>query len=394
MLKFVAVALIVGSYSLTAWAAWGDLDASFGFGGFAYDSVTNHVPRSVFIQADGKILVTGYRTPGVTGNRFFLRRYNANGSLDTTFGTNGSASGVPEGVPKSHYRGESIVILPNGKIAVAGYANGFYGVWKFSTNGVADTAFGTNGMQVLTGYPISLNNSTPEINVQNTRILLSLRKEIAGDWRVVLVRLGGTGEHDTTFGTGGEAITEFDGTMKGYDGTEVGSNGRITVSGYKYYNISEKNMERKLTNGQPDLTFSSPTQSAFGIISPGLVKMANGKYAMRGANPSNNPFPMVPFAEKWTSAGVFQAAQTPVTAYPSGSCPQIFRSENSGKLLVFLSSFLYRMDAELSAGSIEISNCANLTAVTSKSRAALQADDKMVTAGVVNGDMVLVRTLP
>lgn len=68
----VAIALAIVIQTLETRAAWGDLDTAFGSGGIAYDTVTGHRPRSVAIQQDGKILVTGYRVVSHSGERFFL----------------------------------------------------------------------------------------------------------------------------------------------------------------------------------------------------------------------------------------------------------------------------------------------------------------------------------
>jgi uncharacterized delta-60 repeat protein len=77
--------------AVAAPAAPGDLDASFGGDGkvttkfpFAYLGAGS---ASVGIQADGKIVVAG--SAGNRNHRFAVVRYNANGTLDTTFGGDG-----------------------------------------------------------------------------------------------------------------------------------------------------------------------------------------------------------------------------------------------------------------------------------------------------------------
>jgi len=56
MIAFAAVA-----FAPNASAAWGDYDTTFGFLGAVVDDVANYRPNGVAVQADGKILVTGYR---------------------------------------------------------------------------------------------------------------------------------------------------------------------------------------------------------------------------------------------------------------------------------------------------------------------------------------------
>src|SRR5688500_9054706 len=91
--RILTVVLVLAFHAFESRAAWGDYDPSFGFQGVVGDPVTGHIPQGIVIQPDGKILITGYRTLTVGGKGFFLRRYLANGQLDTSFGTNGAAFG-------------------------------------------------------------------------------------------------------------------------------------------------------------------------------------------------------------------------------------------------------------------------------------------------------------
>jgi uncharacterized delta-60 repeat protein len=389
--KLTAIAFfVIFIQTLETKAAWGDLDTNFGFQGAAADTVTGHQPRSVALQADGKILVTGYRAPTpLSGERFFLRRYLANGSLDTAFGTNGAAIGPETNTLSTDYLGHTIVVFANGKIAVAGLANGNCAVWQFNSNGKADKTFGVNGLQILTGYPGSYS---PEMDIQSGKILLSVRKLVGNDLRVVLVRLTSTGALDTHFGSAGESLTGVYGG-KG-SGTVVETDGKITIGGVKYNDLSAKGLERKLSSGQDDLTFSPPTVFSFSIESPGLVKMVNGKYAMRWGNLAGNGS-ITFYLQKFSSAGVIESTITPMNAYPNGGCPEVFTNQNDGKLIVQYLGLLFRTNSEIDGSSIEISDCANLGGIAgSATRAAIQPDDKMITAGVYNGYLMLVRQLP
>src|SRR5436190_6276261 len=71
----------------------GSLDPTFGSGGHVLSSFSNHYDAAdaVTVQADGKIVVAGITvTSGSrTGDDFLVARYNADGSLDTSFGSGG-----------------------------------------------------------------------------------------------------------------------------------------------------------------------------------------------------------------------------------------------------------------------------------------------------------------
>lgn len=391
-LRVMAIVAVVLFQTLEANATWGDFDTSFGFQGAAIDTITGYNPRSVALQPDGKILVTGYRAPTpLSGERFFLRRYLANGSLDTAFGTNGAAIGPETNSITTDYRGDTIVVQASGKIDVAGRANGNHAVWQFNSNGKTDKTFGADGLQVVSGYPV-INNYYPEMNIQSGKLLLSIRKQVGGDFRVALVRLNSNGTLDTHFGNAGESLTGIYGGDKG-SGTVVEANGKITIGGLKYNDLSAKGLERKLSSGQDDLTFTPPTIFSFGIISPGLVKMTNGKYAMRWINlGSNGSLTLV--LEKFSVFGVLESSLSPYNTFPVNGCPEVFTGQNDGKLIVQFAGLLFRTNNELNGSSIEINDCANLGGVTNMARAGIQSDDRMVVAGVYNNYLMLVRLLP
>ena len=69
----------------------GDADPTFGVNGIATtrNAGVSENPRHGLIQADGKIIATGY---GGTPVRPYIYRFNANGTGDATFGAGGIAT--------------------------------------------------------------------------------------------------------------------------------------------------------------------------------------------------------------------------------------------------------------------------------------------------------------
>ncbi len=385
----ISFMIIVTFQTLEAKAAWGDFDTSFGLQGATVDPITGYYPRSVVIQPDGKILVTGYRVTTLGGKGFFLRRYLSNGQLDTAFGNNGAAT-VPEPTfINADYRGERIVVQSNGKIAVAGWANGDYAVWQFTSSGRGDPAFGQNGLQVLTRYPL-IGSEKPEINIQNGKILLSLPKELENNSRLALIRLTSNGTIDNAFGNFGESLTNLFGT--GF-GTIVETNGAITVSGNKFDGSYTKGLERKLANGQTDLSFFPTPSSWNGTLRQGLVKSANGKYVLAILNLAGNGSVTL-FLDKFSSSGVFESSLAPYNGFQISGCPDVFTYQNDGKLLVQSAGKIFRLNAELNGGTMETNSCSNLNGISNFARAAVQTDDKMVVTGVANNYLILARLLP
>lgn len=119
-----------------------ELDFSFGTNGFVTmpldsDAGSFNVNR---IQNDGKILVCGQRL-NATLREDFIARYNPDGTLDTSFANNGFyiCNDTINDV-----NGPNFFILSSGKIiCVVGDIQGE--ITKLNTDGSLDTTFGTNG---------------------------------------------------------------------------------------------------------------------------------------------------------------------------------------------------------------------------------------------------------
>ena len=100
-----------------------DTDPTTGFGG-GTGIVTTNVGAfdngfAVAVQPDGKIVVAGNADAG-TGDRLALLRYNANGALDSGFGTGGIVTRAASG-PSIIAGANAVVLQPGGEIVVAGY---------------------------------------------------------------------------------------------------------------------------------------------------------------------------------------------------------------------------------------------------------------------------------
>src|SRR5687767_10981334 len=88
--KQFALFLITLSFSISAApqfvaAAPGDLDTSFGILGQVQDSTLSTI-RGTVVQSDGKIIAVGQKN-----SQAAIVRYNFDGSVDYSFGTQGTA---------------------------------------------------------------------------------------------------------------------------------------------------------------------------------------------------------------------------------------------------------------------------------------------------------------
>ena len=117
----------------------GTLDNAFGTGGKVLISFIpgNDSANSIALQSDGKIVLGGYEDSGASsGIDFALRRFNTDGTLDSTFDGDGSLV-LP--ISTGHDEITSVAIQSDGKIIGAGNVfNGNYFDWAITRFVVSD----------------------------------------------------------------------------------------------------------------------------------------------------------------------------------------------------------------------------------------------------------------
>lgn len=116
----VAGEAAIGSFSdfaLVRWNTDGSLDGSFDVDGKVTTSLgpERDLANSVAVQADGRIIAGGYSVS--SSNDLALVRYNANGSLDASFG---NAGRVVRRIAGSTAIGNSVLVQSDGNIILAG----------------------------------------------------------------------------------------------------------------------------------------------------------------------------------------------------------------------------------------------------------------------------------
>ena len=106
---------------------------------------------SVAIQSDGKIVAAGYSNNGSNWD-FALVRYNTDGSLDTNFDSDGK---VTTAIGSGNDYAWSVTIQSDGKIVAAGDSNNGsnndFALVRYNTDGSLDTSFDSDG-KVTTDY--------------------------------------------------------------------------------------------------------------------------------------------------------------------------------------------------------------------------------------------------
>ncbi len=235
----------------------GDPDTTFGTDGMVITEVGSSADRaySTVIQSDGKIVAAGHSYNGNDWD-FALARYDSNGTLDTTFGTNGK---VTTDVVYDDY-GYSVAIQNDGKIVVAGYSktyNGDFALVRYDSNGSLDTTFGGDG-KVVTDM-LGQDDRAHSVAIQdNGKIVVAGYSNKGGfKWDFALARYDTNGSLDTTFDGDGKVFTEVGGIAGYARSIAIQDNGKIVVAGYNYDGGIEHDfaLVRYNDNGSLDTTF-------------------------------------------------------------------------------------------------------------------------------------------
>ena len=194
---------------------------------------------SVAVQADGKIVTAGFAYMN-SGFDIALARYNSDGTLDATFGEGGR---VTTDLSRND-RASSVALQADGKIVVAGQAVGRafdFALVRYNGNGMLDATFGTDG-KVLTDFADLTGMAFSSEAALSLAIRLDGKMVVAGrtwvdtgyDWAVA--RYNSDGTLDTSFGTGGKVTTDFAGDSDEAYFVAVQPDGKTVVSGYATIN--------------------------------------------------------------------------------------------------------------------------------------------------------------
>ncbi|MEO8587770.1 MAG: T9SS type A sorting domain-containing protein [Flavobacteriales bacterium] len=259
-------------FGLVRYNTDGTLDASFGTNG----KVTTLVgggpsqSRAIAVQADGKILMTGWSYAGGPDSVGVVR-YNANGTVDAGFGVGGVVSVGGTGNMDAY----AIAVQPDGKIVVAG-DSGFVSaartfVLRLNADGTPDASFGNGGLTTASmgtgaseGFSLALQS--------DGKIITCGRSNSTGNYDLILFRFNADGTLDNTFDGDGKVSTALTAGNDAGRAVAVQPDGKILAAGSRdelgTFGIA---LVRYLANGTPDNTFGtngvapSPTGLGYGI---------------------------------------------------------------------------------------------------------------------------------
>ena len=288
----------------------GSLDLTFNPGGKLVTPIgsADSIGYAVAAQSDGKIVVAGYSNNG-TNDDFAVARYNTDGSLDTGFGTDGK---VTTAIGSGSDVGRAMAVQSDGKIVVAGYSsngtNDDFAVARYNADGTLDTGFGTGGKATTAIGSGSNRAYAVAIHSDGKIVVAGESVNSEGDNDIAVVRYTADGALDTTFSTDGKATTTIGSDDDVGRAVAVQSDGKIVVAGYSY-NGSDTDFAvvRYTAAGALDTTFSTDGKVTTTIgsdddVGNAVAVQSDGKIVVAGYshNGTNDDIAVV----RYTAAGV------------------------------------------------------------------------------------------
>jgi uncharacterized delta-60 repeat protein len=315
----------------------GSLDASFGTKGKVLTAVAGSPAiNALVIQPDGKLLVAGWTNIGgyTWSDVAVLARYNANGTLDRSFGQGGVVTAALGAVGTDFW---AVALQSDGRIVAGGdeypaaSTNSLFAVARFNPNGSLDTSFGSGG-QVTTSIA-SNYAAVHAVLVQSDGRIVAAGSVYGGTQstpqpanEAALVRYDASGNLDPSFGTGGIAATPTpDSITNTANAAALQSDGSIITDGEYYDSTSSANadfvVERYTSTGVLDPSFNGTGIVTTLITSGGAVAQAvviqpsDGKIVAAG-------FTGTSFGNEFALARYLGAATTSTTAVAGRAASQ------------------------------------------------------------------------
>ncbi len=284
--------------AIVRYRADGLLDPSFGGDGMVTTPLQYSHGRAVALQPDNRILVAGE-----SNNSFVLVRLDSDGSLDSTFGTNGIATTTVDSTIGDQPTVRGIDIRPDGKIVIAGGLNNVdtweFAVLRYNSDGSLDLGF--NGTGIAT---TAVGNTGPlgggiafDVALQSDDKIVAAgysHNGIHSD--ITLIRHNADGSLDSTFDGDGIVITDYGAAEEGH-AVALQPNGKIVMAAH----LQEDNFAvlRYNGNGSLDLDFGNNGVAATSFDASGwadpwdIALQTDGKIIAAG---TSEPFGGADFA--------------------------------------------------------------------------------------------------
>jgi uncharacterized delta-60 repeat protein len=265
--------------ALARYLANGSIDVSFGDNGLVVvDAEFDGIMLSAMVQSDGRLVVAGQVSHSAIRNGLALARFNPDGSLDQSFGQSGYAysNSVSSEWGASVARQSDGKLLAFADLSAL-QPQAWYDwqplIMRFHADGSADTTFGTNGRATLPLYTSFLS----ALVQPDGKILLAAANDPAG-WDIaycgsMLARLHPDGVPDEGFGFDGMIDTNIGGCqalgaamLTQPDGRIVLNGGGATIhAGSPVIDTFDHIVTRLSASGERDASFGDAGQATLDV---------------------------------------------------------------------------------------------------------------------------------
>ena len=302
------------NWALERFNANGTLDSSFGTGGVVQTVIGagQSTTLALALQSDGKIVAVGSAWHSSTVGELAVARYNSNGSLDTTFGSRGI---VQIWTSNANYFANAVAIQADGKIDVAG---GGFGLARFNANGSLDNTFGSRRNPGIVAAPAFAGPNGLAIQSNGEIIVVGSTGSA-----MAVARYTTTGQLDSSFGSSGTVTMAPAGSTAAAQRVLIQSNGDIVASGYSGAGTSTVATLARLTStGQLDTTFGG-SNTGFAINSSimfgrSITQEPNGDLVAAGTAPPGANFGVAAFLPSGVPDTTFGTGGTTTADFAGG----------------------------------------------------------------------------
>jgi uncharacterized delta-60 repeat protein len=239
-------------FAIARYRADGTPDSTFGTDGVVLTDVGGaDRAAAVALQADGKIVAAGS-----SDNAVAVVRYRPDGSPDPSFGSHGlvrTSFGGPESA-------EAVAVQPDGKIVVVGWVTtrqqGDMAMARYLPNGDLDANFSRDGKLTVN---LSSGDYLSAIALQRDGRIVAAGASGDGATQFAVVRLRRTGTLDKAFGAGtGVVVTPFPVPAAWANAVVLQPDGMLSVAGFAYdgtvFNVA---LARYTPTGELDAGFGT-----------------------------------------------------------------------------------------------------------------------------------------
>ena len=242
-------------FALVRYNTDGSLDPTFGSNGKVTTDFFQHIDllNGIAVQSDGKILAAGSASHAEMGSEFALARYNSDGSLDLGFGASGKTTTNLSGDDVAN----AVTLRTDGKIVTVGssFTRTFpkFALARYNPDGSLDTSFGENG-KVINSLPGGFDQARAVVLQPDNKIV------IAGDDhptnRFAVFRYNANGSPDTGFGAAGGVTTAVS-LFSAATAIGLQSDGKIVAAGFAEASLLKLffGLARYNPDGSPDSAF-------------------------------------------------------------------------------------------------------------------------------------------